>query len=328
MGSSFSRLFGLLAIVLLIVDSGKIANAYDTLYVSIQDGANSGLIDKIAPGGEVSTFVSGLNNPSGLAFASDGDLFASVAPTESSVVVDRISPTGSVTAFTSSIPAAYLHGLAFDSFGNLYVGLDGDGLEQVTPDGSTNRFGTALGQNVAFDSGGNLFSAATVAEDIYVTSPAGNSQILHSMPSPLGLAFDRIGDLFVSEKQADTILEYAPSGGSWVVYASLANSVTPFPAGLQVSLYGLTFDSSGTLFVAESDGTTSAIGIVSAAGTINTYVTLPGVATFIADPSVTLVPEPLSVGLFASVAAGCLLRRRRRNGRLPSQRGKRTNRPN
>jgi hypothetical protein len=66
-----------------------------------------------------------------------------------------------------------------------------------------------------------------------------------------------------------------------------------------------------TLYVAESDGTEGAIGIVTAGGTIQTYATFAGVPTFIADPSVSLVPEPLSMGILALGAIGMLSHRRR-----------------
>jgi sugar lactone lactonase YvrE len=319
MWETFRASVGLLGIVAIVWAAG--ASRADTLFVSVDntvptvDGTDTiGGIDEIAPGGSVSNLVSDLPNPTGLAFGPGGILYTSTTPAAESVTIDTISPSGSVSTFTSGITGAYLHGLAFDGQGNLYVGLDSFGLVKVLPSGQFSHFGTADGQNVAFNSQGNLFSAATVLGTIYQTTPAGvSSAYSFALGSPLGMAFDIKGDLFVADEDTDTITEFTPSGTS-SVYASLAESVSPFPAGRSVTFYGLAFDNSGNLYVAEGDGLTGAIGVTTG-GTIQTYATLPGIPTFIADPSVVFpVPEPASFGTLCVVAAIVLRSRCRRAG--------------
>jgi len=242
-------------------------------------------------------------------FAYDGQhlLFMAFSGTEGTIICDYAN--GSVQTLIAPGQAAPGGGVFEPSYGGSQFSVDG--LAKVTPSGSASMFGTAIGQNVAFGQGGNLFSAATIAGDIYQTSPGGVSQIFRSMSSPIGLAFDQSGDLFVSDEDSATITEFTPSGNSQT-YASFAGSVSPFPADASVDFYGLAFDTRGILYVAESDGTDGAIGIVTSGGTIQTYATFPGVPTFIADPSVSLVvPEPLSMPLLALGAIGTLSRRRR-----------------
>ena len=309
MGGIKGRVFaGFMAVI--SVTALNIRASADDLYVAVQNATGIGAIDEISAGGVVKPFVSGLDNPSGLSFGPNGTLYVSLAPTRSTVVVDKVSPAGVVSPFSASVPGDYLHGSAFDIAGNLFVGLDSFGLTRISPDGFATPFATADGQGVAFDSSGNLFSAATVLNGVYKTSPAGVSQPVMSIDSPIGLAFDHLGNLFISSEDDDTITELAPSGNS-KAYASFASSVSPFAPDATVDLYGLAFDSHGTLYVAESDGTNGAIGIVTSGGTIQTYATFPGVPIFIADPSVSLVPEPVSLSLLALGGITLLARRSR-----------------
>ena len=63
-----------------------------------------------------STFASGLNDPSGLAFDSAGNLFVADAV---SGAVYKFTPAGVRTTFASGL--SYPNGLAFDRAGNLFV---------------------------------------------------------------------------------------------------------------------------------------------------------------------------------------------------------------
>src|ERR1700722_9038591 len=131
----------------------------DLLYVSVDgSGATPGAIDTVGAGGVVNPFVSGLPLTTGMAFALDGSLYIATTPSGAGlggggpVTIEHISAQRNVTSFVPGIPGSYLHGLAFDTAGNLYVGLGGIGIEKVKPSGQASPFGTALGQGVAFDS--------------------------------------------------------------------------------------------------------------------------------------------------------------------------------
>lgn len=257
----------------------------------------SGAIYIVNPDGSSSSFVSGLNNPTGLAFSRNGTLYvaAQPSPTSEPRSIFTVSPTGTLSTFSSGITASYLNGLAFDANGNLFMGRDGGGIDKVSPSGVATTFGSAIGQGIAIAPNGNIYSAATYADEVMVSNPAGARGTNFSLTDPLGLAFDQQGDLFVSEEAADEIFEITPAGVSHEIAA--LSGTGPFPTGSTVSLYGLAFDSAGNLYVAEGDGSTGAIGLVSN-GAIQTFTTLPGIPAFIADPSVTLpVPEPVDLAI-------------------------------
>jgi streptogramin lyase len=297
----------------------------DALYVSVDTSipqnvgqisfdssiATANAIDIVNPDGSSSTFVTGLDNPAGLAFGPSGNLYVVTrTQADSGRTISAISPSGSITPFATNIIGDYLNALAFDAKGNLYVGLDGYGIDKLTSTGVASRFGSALGQGIAIAPNGNIYSAATYLSELYMTTPTGVSTEIRALSNPLGLAFDNSGDLFVSEESADQIIEITPSG-SQLTYATLSGT-GPFPAGSKVTFYGLAFDSSGNLYVAESNGLTGAIGLV-ANGTIQTFATLPGIPVFIADPSVSLpIPEPAGSVLLAGASVVFLRRSGRR----------------
>ena len=78
---------------------------------------SDGTIVKITPGGVQSTFASGLNYIEGLAFNSAGDLFASQIGASESIL--EFTPGGVKSTFATGLPSAF--GLAFNSTGNLFM---------------------------------------------------------------------------------------------------------------------------------------------------------------------------------------------------------------
>src|SRR6266496_1948611 len=75
---------------------------------------NNGNIDEFTPNGVRSTFASGLNSPSGLAFDKSGNLFVADA---GSGAIYKFTPTGVRTTFASGLPlplSGARVGLAFD----------------------------------------------------------------------------------------------------------------------------------------------------------------------------------------------------------------------
>jgi len=218
---------------------------------------NYGIIDEFTPNGVRSTFASGLNDPSGLAFDKAGNLF--VADAGSGIY--KFTPAGVRTTFASGLPLPDLVGLAFDSAGNLFVAAHVT-IYKFTPTGARTTFATVqLGANgLAFDRAGNLFVAAGVFKFlqpntglVYKFSPTGvRTTFASGLNYPLALAFDSRGNLFVADGGYDgydfpvvgaAVYKFTPSGLRSTV-ASENDQVSVIP-------YGLAIDSADNLFVAD-----------------------------------------------------------------------------
>jgi glucose/arabinose dehydrogenase len=95
---------------------------------------NGNTVSEVTPGGTVSTFASGFDGPSGLAFDGSGNLYVANALSN---LIDRVSPTGSVTLFATLLEGDRPGGPTFAQDGNLYVVCSGsNGLDKVTPSGN------------------------------------------------------------------------------------------------------------------------------------------------------------------------------------------------
>ena len=211
--------------------------------------AAEGTILRFSPDGTKSTFVSGLDEPGGLAFDSSGSLFLSVGAGQFRDIV-KITPSGELTVFATgiSIPA----GLAFDGAGNLYVAFstgDVGGIWKFSSDGTKSSFGSYDG----LESGSPFGLAFGPLGDLYATVPSGpfnfDGGIIRYTPggtgttfsssSGPGLAFDTAGNLYVGLN--DEILKFPTlGGGEGGIFAS----------GFQ-GPSALAFDAKGNLFVAE-----------------------------------------------------------------------------
>jgi len=260
------------AVVTLAIGAATTNGALNDLFASINsDGTNgNGSIYEYTPDGVQSIFASALSRPRGVAFDHFANLF--VANTTSDVnqtlqgTIVKITP-GGVQSLFATVPGqgpfgVFLEGLAFDHAGNLFVmAIDlndpnlASTIYKFTPDGVRSTFGSVPGQgeDIAFDSAGNLFAAnAGPDQTIYKFTPDGTSSIFVGPSAfdpdhgPIGLAFDRFGDLFVSLEGAagvpcsnDRIVKFTPDG----VESDFSTDVC-FP-------WGLAFDRSGNLFVTE-----------------------------------------------------------------------------
>ncbi len=160
-------------------------DASDNLYVTesnAQDGANC-KIRKITPAGVVTTVVTGLNAPNGIAVAGNGVMYVS----EYSGKIMKIAANGSATLLAGQAAIGKADGvganasfynpgaLAIDQAGNVYVNDSGNSLiRKIAPDGTVSTFagsttgyadgtGTAakfyLPTDIVFDTKGNLIVA-------------------------------------------------------------------------------------------------------------------------------------------------------------------------
>lgn len=268
------------------------------LYVSSNLPNPNGVIYKYTSSGSRSSFGSH-NNPTGLAFDRDGNLFAGgvepgISPGDR---IYKYSPSGQKTVFASGLDGPM--GLAFDSSGNLFEVDDYSGtINKFSPTGAKTIFATGLRIPVglAFDDSGNLFvtnrgGASGSVGSVYKFSPDGTrSTFVSGLRQPTGLAFDRQGDLFVSVE--DYIYKFTPGGVQLAQWQGTFGE----PGGLA-------FDSTGNLF--EAGPSARAIYKFDATGNRSTFATDIPIPFFIAFPP---VPEP-STSILMMVAltafSGC-----------------------
>lgn len=234
----------------------------ENLYVTTTQ--QRGSIFEYTPAGAQSTFASyPTNSPRGLAFDSNGNLFAAVTNSSGDHgTVIKFTPGGVQSNFGGG--PGFLSGLAVDSTGNVFVMSEDSNspttastIFKFTPSGTRSTFASGLGQSfgLAFNSAGNLFAADGGNRTIFEYTPGGTRTTFvgpaafPANESPTGqLAFDSAGNLFVSSSQAllgsnpGTILEFTPGG-----------TESTFATGLSFPR-GLAFDSTGNLFVTENVG--------------------------------------------------------------------------
>src|SRR6202042_3099924 len=149
-------------------------------------------IFKIQRDFQITPFVRDLMNPTGLAFGPDGYLYAS---SRAEGTVYRISPEGAISTYAEGMGIAT--GIAFDRFGNLFVG-DRSGtifkISRGNPSGTSGEicFYSTLEPSIAayhlaFNSPGTLFLPApppSSNQAIHEIDPDGNNPIFYQGLGP------------------------------------------------------------------------------------------------------------------------------------------------
>ena len=277
-----------------------------------------GVLYRISSTGAASVFVSGLNNPSALAVAPDGNVFVQTTTT-SDLASDRmillVTPQGSTSTVLSGLPnpyfvgsgfntppRAFYDGLAVDSHGDLFIANPPLGF----PEAAHQTVPPALPVGVLeLKTDGTL---TNIAQDI----------------EPLALAIDRQDNLFASMGDSWSISKITPTGVNSTFYTNPAFKVTSLVADSQGNLI---FNSLGLVklnpqgqFTTLNAGVGGALGIdrndnVLVASDGLYKVSPSGVAVKLSSFSFAnhiaiLVPEPsswillgLGAGLFAAFRA-------------------------
>jgi hypothetical protein len=215
----------------------------------VNGSASQGSVVKITPDGVQSTLATMDccdTFPEGLAIDGEGNIFVNVLHT-SSFEIYKFTSNGVQSTFASP-PGVIGFGLAFDSAGNLYTGVNFDSepaqIWKYLPDGTPSVFATAsspsyIFSDLAFDRSGNLFvSVGNGLGQCLILEYAPNgtaSTFATGINSVRGLAFDTTGALFLADVLGGNILKFTP-GGSVSVFASaiagpqfLASQVVPTP---------------------------------------------------------------------------------------------------
>jgi sugar lactone lactonase YvrE len=194
----------------------------------------------IADSAAILTASAGLQQPTGLAFDANGDLFLTnsdnyltVIPATTSTVFGQSMTANVMVGLTISNSALLQPGeIAFDGHGNLYVANVAGNTVTVIPASS----GTLFGQSVTADTVATL-AAAT------------------GLHNPTGLALDAAGNLYVTNAGTSTVSVLARANTTLFGQLVSSNTTTTLTAfSLLANPAGLAFDANGDLYASDLGG--------------------------------------------------------------------------
>ncbi len=232
--------------------SGPYGIGFDPSGNLFEADLGSGAINKILPGGQVTTFAAPVNHaniPIALAVDSSGNVYDG----DDSGNIYKFTPDGTRSTYEDPFWQYSPFGMVLDSAGNLYVtnysGNDGS-VWKVPPGGGSfttvAAFG-AGGSGLAVDAAGNFYAASFGGGQIneYFTG-GGYTPYATGLSNPEGIAFDSQGNLFEVDNGTGSIYEITRAGRTLVASglgAGLAGPhfiaiQTPEPPGIVLLTLG------------------------------------------------------------------------------------------
>lgn len=232
---------------------------------------------KITSGGTVSTLASGFSNPFGLTVDSSGNVYVA---DQGNNVIKKITPQGVVTIFAGSGSSGFSdgtgvnatfsgpYGISIDSSGNLYVADTGNkSIRKITPDSVVSTLAGNGTSGTADGSGSNA-----------------------RFNDCQGIVVDSFGTIYVADTGNRRIRKITSSG----VVSTIAGSSPGFSNGTGTNAtfnwpVAITIDSSGNLYVTDSDSLRIRKIVTSVINNPNIYAGTPITGTLLTtfNPSLT-----------------------------------------
>ncbi len=202
-------------------------------------------IVRISPDGRGTPFVTGILNPTGLAFNPDGDLYVT-SRAEGNVY--RIDDAGEPTLYAEGMGVAT--GAAFDADGNLFVGDRSGTIFKIDTRREIFVHATlepsAAAYHLAVNAQGTLFvTGPTLSSNdvIYAVEPNGEARVwFRGLGRPQGLAISREGDVYLAAclHGQRGVVRVTPQGEASLVLSG-------------ANIVGLAFSPHGTTILATSE---------------------------------------------------------------------------
>jgi sugar lactone lactonase YvrE len=202
-------------------------------------------IVRVSPDGRGTPFVTGILNPTGLAFSQEGDLYVT-SRAEGNVY--RIDDDGEPTLYVEGMGVAT--GAAFDADGNLFVGDRSGTIFKIDTRREIFVHATlepsAAAYHLAVNAQGTLFvTGPTLSSNdvIYAVEPNGEARVwFRGLGRPQGLAISREGDIYLAAclHGQRGVVRVTPRGEASLVLSG-------------ANIVGLAFSPLGTTILATND---------------------------------------------------------------------------
>jgi len=173
------------------------------LYISSR---HDGMVYQASPSGNMSVYVEGMGVATGIAFDREQNLYVG----DRSGTIFKISPNRQIFVFATLEASIAAYHLAFGPDGYLYVTgpttSSFDCVNRISVHGEVEVYYRGLGrpQGMAFDEGGNLYVAASMAgrRGVVRIAPDRSAELFLSGPGIVGLAFTPSRSLAIATANA------------------------------------------------------------------------------------------------------------------------------